>query len=174
MSGGIRLALVAAVAANGVIGVGNGMPWRLSADLKRFKRLTMGKPVIMGRKTFETIGKPLAGRTNIVVSRQAGFAPDGVTVAPSLEAAVVVATEKARADGDDEVMVIGGGEIYAGVIGLADRLYITHVEASPAGDTRFPAIDPAVWRAAEAARLPTSDKDSAATTFVVYERIGRA
>jgi dihydrofolate reductase len=171
---GIRLSIVAAVAENGVIGSGNALPWRLSTDLKRFKALTMGKPVVMGRKTFETIGKPLAGRVNLVVTRQSGLAPEGVTVTPSLEAALMAAEEEAQATGDEEVMVIGGGEIYRAAIGLADRLYITHVEASPEGDTHFPPIDPAHWRAVSAERLPAGPKDSAATTFVVYERIGEA
>jgi dihydrofolate reductase len=168
---GVRLSIVAAVAENGVIGAGNTMPWRLSSDLRRFKSITIGKPVVMGRKTFESIGKPLAGRLNIVVSRQPGFAPEGVTVAPSLDAALVMAEEGAHATVDDEVMVIGGGEIYRAAIDLADRLYITHVEASPAGDTYFPPIDPAVWRATTAERVPAGPKDSAATTFVIYERI---
>jgi dihydrofolate reductase len=170
----IRLSLIAAVAENRVIGFGNDMPWRLSSDMKRFKRLTMGKPVIMGRKTFETLGKPLQGRHNIVVSRRLGFEPAGVTVAPSFEAALIAAEEGARASGDDEIMVIGGGEIYAAAMPLADRLYLTHVEAKPEGDTRFPVIDPAVWRAVSAERWPASDKDSAPTTFVVYDRIGAA
>jgi dihydrofolate reductase len=171
---GIRLSIVAAVAENGVIGSGNALPWKLSSDMKRFKALTMGKPVIMGRKTFEAIGKPLAGRVNIVVSGQRGYAPDGVTVAPSLDAALVKAEEGARATGDEEIVVIGGGEIYQAAIGLADRLYITHVEAAPEGDARFPPIDPAHWRATTAERLPAGPRDSAATTFVVYERIGAA
>jgi dihydrofolate reductase len=167
----VRLSIIAAVAENGVIGAGNAMPWRLSSDLRRFKALTMGKPVIMGRKTFESIGKPLAGRVNIVVTRQKGFAPPGVTVVPSVDAALVTAEEGARAAADDEIMVIGGGEVYRAAIDRADRLYITHVEAAPAGDTHFPAIDPAVWRATTAERLPSGPKDSAASTFVVYERI---
>ena len=167
----IRLSIIAAVAENGVIGAGNAMPWRLASDLKRFKALTMGKPVIMGRKTYESIGKPLAGRVNIVVTRQNGFAPDGVTVAPSVDAALVTAEEGALAAADDEIMVIGGGEIYHAAFDRADRLYITHVETMPEGDTRFPAIDPAVWRATTAERLPSGPKDSAATTFVIYERI---
>jgi len=171
---GIRLSIIAAVAENGVIGSGDALPWRLSSDMKRFKALTMGKPVIMGRKTFATIGKPLAGRVNIVVSGQSGYAPQGVTVAPNLAAALVKAEAGARATGDEEIMVIGGGEIYRAAIGLADRLYITHVETAPEGDTHFPAIDPAHWRATTAERLPAGPKDSAATTFVVYERIGQA
>jgi dihydrofolate reductase len=169
----IRLSLIAAVAENGVIGAGAGMPWRLSSDLKRFKVVTMGKPVIMGRKTFETIGKALPGRPNIVVSRRPGFAPEGVTVTPTLDAALVAAEASAKASGDEEMMVIGGGEIYRAAIDRADRLYITHVEASPEGDTHFPSIDPAMWQATTAERLPAGPKDSAASTFVVYERIGQ-
>lgn len=169
----IPIAIIAAVAANGVIGAGGGMPWRLRTDMQRFKRLTMGKPVVMGRKTFDGIGMPLAGRVNIVVSRRAGFAPDGVTVAPSLEAALIAAEEGARASRDEEIMVIGGGAIYAAAMPLADRLYITHVESAPEGDTRFPAIDPAVWRSTSAERVPAGERDSAATTFVVYERAAR-
>jgi dihydrofolate reductase len=168
----IILSLIAAVAENGVIGAGGALPWRLSTDMKRFKSLTMGKPVVMGRKTFEAIGKPLAGRVNIVVSRQSGFAPKGVTVAASLTAALIVAEEGARAAGDDEIMVIGGSAIYAAALPLADRLYITHVEARPEGDVAFPAIDPGRWRAVSAERLPAGPRDSAATTFVVYERLG--
>ena len=128
---GTSLSIIAAVADNGVIGAGGGMPWRLSSDLKRFRTLTVGKPVIMGRKTFETIGKPLAGRANIVISGRAGFAPAGVDVVRNLSAAIAVAGN--RADAGGEVMVIGGGEIYSAAIGLADRLYVTHVHASAGG-----------------------------------------
>lgn len=168
---GIRLSLIAAVAENGVVGAGDAMPWRLSSDMKRFKSLTMGKPVIMGRKTFETIGKPLTGRVNIVISRNSDFAPDGVIVASTLEAGLAKAEEGARAAAGEEIMVIGGGEIYHAAIDLAERLYITHVEASPEGDTQFPPINPALWRATTAERLPPGPKDSAATNFVVYERV---
>ena len=167
----IKLSLIAAVAENGVIGLDGGMPWRLASDMKRFKLLTMGKPVIMGRKTYESIGGPLKGRVNIVVSRAADFRPEGVKVAPSFAAALILAEETARATGDEEIMVIGGSQVYGAAIPLADRLYITHVAASPAGDARFPAIDPALWRSASAAQLPAGEKDSAATTFVVYERL---
>jgi dihydrofolate reductase len=169
----IRLSLIAAVAENGVIGVGDRMPWRLSSDLKRFKSITMGKPVIMGRKTFETIGKPLAGRLNIVVSRNSDFAREGVLVASSFEAALTEGEEKARASAEEEIMVIGGGEIYRSAIDRADRLYITHVEASPEGDTHFPPIDPECWRATVSEHTPKGPKDSAATTFVIYERVAR-
>ena len=169
---GLTLSLIAAVAENGVIGADGGMPWRLSTDQKRFRRLTMGKPVIMGRKTYESIGKPLQGRVNIVVSKQADFRPEGVRIAPNFSAALILAEEIARATGDEEIMVMGGGQVYEAAIGLADRLYITHVAASPAGDAHFPVIDPAVWRAVSAEQVPAGDKDSVATTFVTYERLG--
>ena len=162
------VSIVAAVAENGIIGVRQALPWRLSSDMQRFKRLTMGKPVVMGRKTYDSIGKPLTGRLNIVVTRRS-IAGEGVVIAPSLEAALVIA--EGRSGGAEEIMVIGGGQLYAAAIGLADRLYITHVEATPEGDTRFPIIDPAIWKAVSAERLPASEKDSVATTFVVYERI---
>ncbi len=171
MSERIAVVLIAAVAENGVIGVRGGMPWRLSTDMKRFRRLTMGKPVVMGRKTYETIGKPLDGRANFVVTRQARFAPPGVVVVPTVAAALLAAAESARATGAGEIAVIGGGEVYAAALPFADRLHITHVEASPEGDTRFPAIDPAVWRATRSEREPVGEKDSAATIFVTYERI---
>ncbi len=170
----MRVSLIAAVAANGVIGDGTGMPWRLSSDMKRFKALTLGKPVVVGRKTFETFGKPLPGRTNIVVSRQADYRGEGVIVAASLDEALKRAGEVAEAAGSDEIMVLGGGEIYAAAMARADRLYITHVEAEPAGNTRFPAIDPTTWRVVSREGVPIGEKDSAATVFTVYERIGRA
>ncbi len=165
-----RIALIAAVASNGVIGADAGIPWRLSTDLQRFKRLTMGKPVIMGRKTFASIGKPLAGRTNIVVTRHGlGPVPE-IIVQPSVDRALDVAAMHAARLGGTEIMVIGGGEIYAETIGKAGRLYITHVEAHPAGDTFFPPIDPLVWLASSSERIEAGVADSAATTFTVYER----
>ena len=127
----------------------------------------MGKPVVMGRKTFQSIGKALAGRLNVVVTRQREFAAHGVQVASDFDAALAIAAS----EGSGEIMVIGGGEIYAAAIGRADRLYITHVDASPAGDTHFPAIDPAEWKAGPAEQLPVGEKDTAATRFVTYERM---
>lgn len=162
----MRLSLIAAVAANGVIGKEGEMPWRLSTDLKRFRRLTTGKPVIMGRKTFTSIGKPLPERTNIVVTRDPGFTAEGVEVVASPEEAVAAAA----ATGADEVMVIGGGEIYALFLPRADRLHITHVEASPKGDAHFPEIDPTVWRVVSEEPVPAGEKDTVATRYVVYER----
>jgi dihydrofolate reductase len=158
------------VASNGVIGAGGGMPWRLSTDMQRFRRLTTGKPVIMGRKTFASIGKALPGRANIVVTRH-GLGPlKDVVVQPNLERALEVAAMHAARLGATEIMVIGGGELYAETIGRADRLYVTHVDASPAGDTFFPVIDPLVWRPASSEPIAAGPADTAATTFIVYER----
>jgi dihydrofolate reductase len=170
----MRVSLIAAVAANGVIGDGSGMPWRLSSDMKRFRALTMGKPVVVGRKTFETFGKPLPGRTNIVVTRQRDYRPEGVVIAASLDAALARAVEAAQAAGGDEVMVIGGGEIYAAAMARADRLYITDVAAEPSGSTHFPRIDPDLWQVVSREPVPAGDTDSAATVFTVYERSGKA
>jgi dihydrofolate reductase len=166
----IRIALIAAVAGNGVIGVGGAMPWRLATDMQRFRRLTMGKPVVMGRKTFASIGKALPGRANIVVTRF-GFGPlPDVIVVPSVERALEVAAMHAARLGATEAMIAGGGEIYAETIGRADRLYITAVEAEPVGDTHFPAIDPAIWQPTSSERIAAGPNDSAATTFTIYER----
>jgi dihydrofolate reductase len=162
-----RVALIAAVAENNVIGDGQAMLWRLSSDLKRFRRLTMGRPIVMGRKTWQSIGKALAGRTNIVVTRNPGFSAEGALVAPSLDAALGLAARESP----DEIMVIGGGEIYAQAMARADRLYVTHVAANPEGSVRFPVIDPGVWKAGPAERLPAGEKDDAATAFVIYDRV---
>lgn len=166
----IAVALVAAVAANGVIGADGGMPWRLSSDLRRFKALTLGHPVVMGRRTFESIGKPLPGRLNVVVSRDGGITGPDVIVAPSPEAALARAAAAARAAGLDTVFVIGGGTIYAAAMPEADRLHITHVEAEPGGDTHFPPIDPALWEPIAEERVPAGDRDTAPTRYVVYKR----
>ena len=163
----------AAVAENGIIGADGDMPWRLSSDLKRFKAGTMGRPVVMGRKTFESIGKPLPGRLNIVVTRDRTWARDGVETAGSLDDAIRLATVRARCmAGVDEIAIIGGGEIYAQAIGRADRLHITHVLAAVEGDTRFPEIDPSVWKAVECEDVPAAERDSHATRHCVWERIG--
>jgi len=168
------VALVVAVADNGVIGADGAMPWRLATDMKRFRALTVDKPVVMGRKTFASIGKPLAGRTNIVVTRQRDFAAEGVIVAASLEEALAAAAKVAAESGVAEIMVIGGGEIYALAMPHAGRLYVTHVHARPEGDATFPPIDPAHWQRSSSEDVPAGDRDTAATTFVTYERIGPA
>lgn len=170
MSGHVRVALIAAVADNRVIGRRGEMPWKLSTDLRRFRQLTLGKPVIMGRRTFESLGKPLAQRINIVVTGNSLYVVDGGIVAHSLDEALAIAMDWARGHGGDEVMVAGGGDIYAQAIGKADRLYITHVRARPQGDTLFPEIDTTVWQAVSRESHPAGEGDSEATEFVVYER----
>jgi dihydrofolate reductase len=160
-----------AIAENGVIGRSGGLPWRLSTDLKRFKADTMGNPVIMGRKTFESIGKPLPGRLNIVVTRQAGWHAEGVETAPSLEKAIRAGRERALDMPDArEVCIIGGGEIYRSALPLTGWLHVTHVLATVDGDTFFPAIDPAVWAAISSTEIPAGERDTYPTRHVVYER----
>lgn len=166
----VPVAMIAAVADNGVIGARDGLPWRIPSDFAYFKRMTLGKPLIMGRKTFEGIGRPLPGRTNIVVTRQAGYQPDGVLVISSLEAALDHAQTIAAADNAGEVMIGGGAQIYAEAMASADRLYISHVALSPEGDAWFPAIDPAVWEVVEEPEVPPNPRDSAAFRVRVYRR----
>jgi dihydrofolate reductase len=167
----ISLVLVAAVADNGVIGQGGTLPWRLKSDMKHFRDVTMGKPIVMGRKTYLSIGKPLPGRTNIVVSRDRAFAAPGVLAAPGVEAALAAARGDALRRASREIAVIGGADLYAQTIGRADRLVITQVHLAPTGDTIFPAIDPAQWRERERIDHSAQPGDEAAFTIVVYERL---
>ena len=164
------LVLVAAVGENGVIGRDGGLPWRLKSDLTHFRKLTMGKPVIMGRKTYASIGKPLAGRTNIVVSRRSDFAAPGVIVAPTVAQALAVAHGDALRRGADAVAIIGGAELYNQTIAGADRLVVTRVHLRPGGDTLFPPIDPALWREVERTEHVQGPDDAAAFTVLVYAR----
>lgn len=166
----VPIALIAGVARNNVIGAKGGIPWKIPSDMAFFKRTTMGKPIVMGRKQYETVGKPLPGRINIVVTRQADYQPDGVIVARNLTEALEKAQQIARNDGASEVMVIGGGDIYAQAMPLADRLYISHVELAPQGDVLFPPIDPAIWHVVEEPEVTPSDRDDAAFRVRVYER----
>jgi dihydrofolate reductase len=166
----IALVLIAAVAENGIIGQGGRLPWRLKADLRHFRAVTMGKPLVMGRKTFESMGKPLDGRTNIVVSRNPHFAAPGVLVAPSIEAALAAARGDALRRSADAVFVIGGADVYAHTIALADRLVITRVRLRPEGDAIFPAIDPALWHEVERKGHEPGPDDAAGCDFLVYER----
>ena len=161
-----------AIAENGVIGRDNGLPWRLSTDMKRFKALTMGKPVIMGRKTWESFPKrPLPGRLNIVMTRDKAYRAEGAEVVRSLDDALALARTRGRCmEGADEICVIGGGEIYAQALPKADRLYITHVLATFDGDTRFPPIDPVTWKVVHSEDVPAGEKDSHPTRHVLYER----
>jgi dihydrofolate reductase len=166
----ISIILLAAVADNGVIGRGNALPWRLSSDLKRFKALTLGKPVVMGRKTFLSIGRPLPGRTNIVVSRDPAFTAPGILVAPSLDAAMAAARGDALRRGAGEIVVVGGTDIFAQLMPLADRLEITHVHARPEGDTIFPVIDTKLWRETARSEHAAGPQDEASFSFVTYGR----
>ncbi len=166
----IITSIVVAVASNNVIGNDDAMPWHLSTDLKRFKALTLGKPMIMGRKTFEAIGGALPGRTSIVVTRDKNWQAPGGVPAGSLEIALEVGREIAEADGVDEICIAGGGEIYRQAIELADVVHLTRVHATPEGDTVFPEIDMAVWSLISSEDIPSGPKDSAATTYCVYKR----
>lgn len=165
------IAIYVAIAENGVIGREGGLPWRLSTDLKRFKADTMGKPIVMGRKTYEGIGRPLPGRLNIVVTRDKTWRAEGIEVAHSLDDAIALARVRGRCmAGAQEVCVVGGGEIYAQALPLADRLHVTHVLASVDGDAHFPPIGPSIWKVVSAEDFPAGEKDSHATRYTVYER----
>lgn len=166
----LEISFVVAIAENGVIGNEGDLPWKLSSDLKRFKALTIGKPVIMGRKTYQSIGKPLPGRENIVITRDAGFTAEGVHVVASVEEALSLGERLARASGGNEISVVGGGQIYAQTLDRATVLYVTHVERALEGDTRFPPIDPAIWQSGDEEHVPEGPKDIYSTRFVTYRR----
>ena len=154
--------LVAAVARNGVIGASGRLPWHLPEDLKHFRKITLGHPVIMGRRTWESLGKPLPGRENIVVSRRAGFAPPGASVATSLAGAIALCA------GEPVAFVIGGAELYGAALPLADGLVLTEIDRDYAGDTVFPAWDRSAWRATQ--REAHAAADGTRFEFVLYER----
>lgn len=158
-----RISLIAAVAGNGVIGTDNALPWRLPEDLKRFRSLTLGHPVIMGRKTFESIGRPLPGRRNIVVTRNTDFVAPGCETAGSLKAAIAACSGTS-----DEIFVIGGAQLYAQALPQAQRLYLTEIQAEFDGDTRFPSFDPDLWR--ESAREHQRSESGLEFDFAVYDR----
>ena len=166
----VPLVLVAAVARNGIIGAKGGLPWRLSSDLKRFKALTWGKPLVVGRKTFESIGRALPGRETIVVTRDPTFAPSGVLVAHSVDAALDLAAERARGMGADDIIIGGGGEIYAQTIARAHRLFITEIALDAEGEARFPPIGLQDWREASRERGERGPRDDADFAFVNYQR----
>jgi dihydrofolate reductase len=166
----MEIVLMVAVADNGVIGSGGSIPWRLKSDQQRLKAMTMGKPVVMGRKTFVSLRRPLPGRTNIVVTRDAGFCAAGAVVTTSFEGARAVATGDALRRSACEIAVIGGAEIYAQWMESADRLEITEVHARPEGDTHFAAIDGAVWEELARVRNPAGPDDNADFSYVTYRR----
>lgn len=164
------IVFVVAAADNGVIGRNNALPWRLPSDLKRFKALTFGKPVIMGRKTFQSIGRPLPGRTNIVLTRDATFCARGIVAATSKEAALELAQGDAMRRGADSIAIIGGGDIFALYTDQADRIELTRVHDAPEGDAFFATPDPARWNEAERVRHSAGAGDSADFTYVTYRR----
>ena len=165
----MQIVLIAAVADNGVIGQGGAMPWRLKSDMRHFVALTVGKPVVMGRKTWLSLAiRPLPRRTNIVVTRDRAFTAPGVLVAPGLDAALQAARGDALRRGVDAIMVIGGGDLYAQAMPFADRLEITQIHASPKGDVRFPAIDPTLWHESTRESHTAGPNDDAGFDFVTY------
>jgi dihydrofolate reductase len=165
--------IIAAVSENGVIGRAGALPWRLKSDLAHFRALTMGKPVVMGRKTYLSIGKPLRGRTSIVVSRDRAFAAPGIVVAASLDAAFAAARGDALRRGADAIVVAGGAEIYAQAMPLVTRLALTLVHMRADGDARFPPIDAAHWREIARSEHAAGSDDEAAFAFITYERAAR-
>ena len=166
----MTLSLIVAIAENGVIGREGGLPWRMSSDLKTFRRMTMGKPIIMGRRTFQSIGRPLDGRDNIVVTRDPYFEHAGVSAVSSVSEALALARVLARTRGADEIMVIGGAEIYGAALPLAHRIYLTRVHAAPVGDRHFPALDMAAWHEVAREALPKGARDEFAATLITFER----
>lgn len=164
------ISLIVAVSENGVIGRAGGLPWRLSSDLKTFRRLTMGKPIVMGRKTFQSIGKALDGRDNIVVTRDSAFEFAGVSTCETVSDALTLARVLATTRGADEIMVIGGAEVYAAAFPVADRVYLTRVHADVEGDRHFAGLNPAEWRETSREPLPKGPRDDHAATLFVYDR----
>ena len=160
----MQVSLIVAMTERGVIGRDGQLPWHLSADLRRFKRITMGHSIVMGRKTYESIGRPLPGRTSIVISRQQDFRCDGVKVAPSLDEALRLAT-------GEEVFIIGGAEIYQLALPLARRIHLTRVRANIDGDVFFPKIDWSQWQLHEETRHEVDEKNPYPYSFEVYDRV---
>ncbi len=160
-----RLSIIVAMAKNRVIGANGAIPWRLPNELQLFKRVTMGHHIIMGRKTWESIGRLLPGRTTVIVTRQQDYAVPGAIIVNSLSAAI------AQCTGDDEIFVVGGGELYREALPLADRMYLTEVDASPRGDTRMPDINMTDWRMVSTEHHATDEKHAHDYVFSVYDRI---
>jgi dihydrofolate reductase len=164
-----RIALIWAMARNRVIGRENTLPWRLPADMQHFRRLTLGHPVLMGRKTFQSLPGPLQGRTNVVISRDPAFVAPGCLVAQTIDAAVQLAASRLQS-GDPRLFVIGGGDLYAQMLPRADLLYVTLVDADLEGDARFPDIDWSEWRELDRQMHPADEKNAYRCTFVTLER----
>lgn len=169
MKNALPLCLIAALAQNRVIGRDNQLPWHLPADLKHFKALTLGKPIIMGRKTWDSLGRPLPGRLNLVVSRQPGLQLEGAEVFPSLDAALVRAEAWAREEDAEELMLIGGAQLYELGLARAERLYLTRVDLEPQGDAWFPAFAEADWHLSSAIEHPPG-LETPGYVFEVWDR----
>ncbi len=166
----MRVAIIAAVAGNGVIGRDGGLPWRLSGDLWRFRALTIGKPVVMGRKTYQSIGRPLPGRRNIVITRDSTRLSGAVDAVPDLRAALDLGATAAVELGADEILVIGGAEVYREAMNMADIIYMTEVHAAAEGTVTFPLPLGAEWREVSRERRPAGDGDDHDYSFVTFER----
>lgn len=166
----MRVAFVVAVAEDGVIGAAGELPWRISDDLKWFKKVTLGKPVVMGRKTFDSIGAPLAGRDNIVITRDAGWRAEGVIRTGTVSEALRIAADCAAAAGAEEICVIGGAEIFEQTFALADRIYLTRVEAAVDGDAYFPQPKSEDWVEIPAGRCEAGPKNQFSCNFFILER----
>jgi len=161
----MKVSMIVAASANNVIGANVGMPWHLREDLRRFKEITMGKPMIMGRLTFESIGKALPGRRSIVITRQVDYQQEGIEVVTTPDAALELAGDA------EEVMIIGGGEVYKQLLPMTDRIYLTRVHAEFDGDTFFPEINEDEWRIVSSEPLPPNDERPFSISFQTLERI---
>ena len=161
----MKISIIVAMATNGVIGRNNQLPWHLPADLKHFKQTTMGKPILMGRKTWESIGRPLPGRTNIVITRDSSYSAAGCVVVNSIDAAIAAAGEQ------DEVMVIGGAELYRQVLSDTDTIYLTRIHAVVEGDTCFPEIRNTEWHQVERVDYEADEKNSHGYSFIRLDRV---
>jgi dihydrofolate reductase len=166
----MKIVLVAAIGQNNVIGRDGQLPWRLKSDLQHFRAVTINRPVVMGRKTYESIGKPLKDRTNIVLTKDLGLIVPGGVLATSLDAAMSMARQDATKRGVDEIMVIGGGDVFERMMPKADRLEITHVHASPEGDAFFPVIDPQLWQETARVDFPAGPDDDVSFSVSTYIR----
>ncbi|SHM82873.1 dihydrofolate reductase [Chitinophaga sp. CF418] len=162
----MTLSIIVAASENNVIGINNHLPWHLPVDMKYFKDMTMGKPIVMGRKSFEELGRVLPGRPNIMITRQPDYKAEGLYVVPSLEAGI----EKAKTFGTEEIFITGGGEIFKMALPIIDRLYLTRVHAEVSGDTHFPEFDPRGWKLVKNDRHEKDEKHAYALTFQVWER----
>lgn len=167
----ITTAIIAAVAENKIIGDKNTIPWNIRSELRHFRTTTLGKPVIMGRKTFEYLGKPLPDRSNIIVTRNKDFKAEGITIVHSIEEAIETGRKLAEKEEQDEVIIAGGGEIYNQAIDIADRIYLTRVHISPKGDVKFPNFNKQKWHEVKSEFHPAQGGETADYTIKIYDRI---